>query len=293
MANEFKIEKIKSKEDLDFYTHYGDFKKAVADFYNFIPHVFQPEKNRLRWWHGLKTLEYDKYVEVGMLVSQERLAELEKPADNDKKKTTPDNSYYWVFEWDEFKERCEKKGIHLCFDSKENWENSLKEGCESNGKQRTKKARIEQLLGIDIDDKTTPVGPHKVAICTLKIKTERLFRPAYNPMINATDFEFQSGVDRYSIHWPAQSIDGVNNEYVLTTKIKDEIETWLATLQECKDYPWTRMGYTFDWGAKADDKEESKKSNEPYYIGLSEFVLMPNSEYEITGVYEFTKEPEK
>lgn len=37
MANELKIEKIKYKENLDFYTHCGDFKQAVADFYNFIP----------------------------------------------------------------------------------------------------------------------------------------------------------------------------------------------------------------------------------------------------------------
>ena len=282
MANEFKIEKIKSKKDLDFYTHYGDFKQAVADFYNFIPHVFQPEKNRLRWWHGLKTLEYEKDVEVGMLLDEDRRKKLGTSG------VTSAESYYWVFAWDEFMERCGKKRIPLDFESKEKMEESFRKDYKSNGEKISIKGRIEQLLGIN-----TKNDVPKTAICKLKIRSERLFRPAYNPMINATDFEFQSGVDRYSIHWPAQSIDGVNNENVLTTKIKDEIETWLATLQECKDYPWTRMGYTFDWGAKADDKEASKKSNEPYYIGLSEFVLMPNSKYEITGVYEFPKEPEK
>lgn len=35
-------------------------------------------------------------------------------------------------------------------------------------------------------------------------------------------------------------------------------------------YPWTRLGYTYDWGSRSSNK-----------YGLSEFVIMPGSKVEV------------
>lgn len=260
-----------ANQKITFATHSEEFIYEVKKFQEFIPLTFVPEKNRLKWWSGLKKFDLNKDVEVGMLVTRERLEELEKAVQ------VPQKVYYWVFDWYEFQTRCHDKKIDIKFDSKEALENSL----ANNDCIR----RLEQLLGIDV----APTNP-KVAICKLNVNTNYLFRPAYNPMIDSQGLVEQDERGKYSIKWPVEGTSLQNgNKQKMSVAQKDEIEDWLASLQQCKDYPWTRMGYTYDWGAK----EETKQGEEPHYFGVSEFVIMPNSFYKFLETYRFPQTQSK
>lgn len=254
-------------QNITFATHSKEFTYSVNEFKKFIPLTFTPERNRLKWWHGLKKLKYGKTIVVGIFVDSKRLEEIEKGTN------VPKDTYYWVFDWNEFEERCPKKGIEIDFKDEDNLAENLK----------AKKERLEKLLGIDTD-----IMPDidKVAVCKLSIETNYLFRPAYNPMINDNSFNLLDGALKYTIQWPACNPDEDNNEDVLDDATKDEIEIKLAQLQKKEEYPWTRMGYTYDWGDKTNEDSAVEKK-EPHYIGLSEFVIMPESPYKLLATYKF------
>lgn len=108
--------------------------------------------------------------------------------------------------------------------------------------------RICQLLGLP------PVNSRSnTHIADMWVPAERLNRPAGNPDITTTR---ASAVLMNSV--PADFSTWFNN-YI--------IYAYYHTLQSSTDfhYPWTRMGYTYDWAPDA------KK------VGLSEFVLSASS----------------
>ncbi|MEI7824735.1 MAG: hypothetical protein WCI01_05505 [Chlorobiaceae bacterium] len=59
-------------------------------------------------------------------------------------------------------------------------------------------------------------------------------------------------------------------------KVSDEYVKWYNDLKMqsygTNGYPWTRLGYTYDWG-------DSRR-----HIGLSEFVIMPGATVEIKAI---------
>ncbi|TWF38805.1 hypothetical protein FHW36_10626 [Chitinophaga polysaccharea] len=108
--------------------------------------------------------------------------------------------------------------------------------------------RICQLLGLPpVNAKTN------THISTMWVKADRLYRPAGNPAIDTktTGPVLVSGVSADYTTW--------FNNYI--------IFAYYHPLTSATDYhyPWTRMGYTYDWapGAK--------------HVGLSEYVMQPNS----------------
>ena len=103
--------------------------------------------------------------------------------------------------------------------------------------------RTEQLLGL-------PVNSHDSCFVELWAKPDDLFRPAYNNEINTR----VSG-----INFPVN----VSSNYI--TWFNNNIISSYFPPKGSNKYPWTRLGYTYDWG------------NPSNKIGLSEFVLKKNS----------------
>jgi hypothetical protein len=108
--------------------------------------------------------------------------------------------------------------------------------------------RISQLLGLP------PVNSRSnTHIAEIWVSAEQLYRPAGNPAINTTTASatLVSSVSADFITWFENYI----------------IYAYYRPLQSATDYyyPWTRLGYTYDWAP------ESKE------VGLSEFVLRPSS----------------
>jgi hypothetical protein len=111
--------------------------------------------------------------------------------------------------------------------------------------QQTRSTRLCKLLGLDVDARDT--------IVYMRVLRDSLFRPAYNTsVVNRV-----TNADRGS----NTIINGGNAR----------IKRWMIGEQRTNVYPWTRMGYTFDWGGQLN------WGNSVDYIGVSEFILKPNT----------------
>lgn len=114
--------------------------------------------------------------------------------------------------------------------------------------------RLEQLLGL-------PTKGDKTKFVEVWVKETDLFRPSPDPEIDDSkaELDFSKTVSKDHINWINKL---KKNSYGLN------------------GYPWTRLGYTFDWG------------NPNSKIGLSEFVIKQNSNIiidSVTHTYEYCK----
>lgn len=107
--------------------------------------------------------------------------------------------------------------------------------------------RTEELLGL-------PPDANYTHFAEFWVKPTDLFRPSPDPEIDdsVAELSFREGTDTAHVQW---FLNNMKYSY------------------QPPRYPWTRLGYTYDWG---------KNSSE---IGLSEFVIRPGSELIIKGVY--------
>ena len=103
--------------------------------------------------------------------------------------------------------------------------------------------RTEELLGI-------PFNIEDSCLVEIWARPDDLFRPAYD---NEIDKKFSG------INFPVN----VSSEYI--TWFNNNIIFSYYPLNGESKYPWTRLGYTYDWG------------NPLHKIGLSEFVIKKNS----------------
>ncbi|WP_455590431.1 hypothetical protein [Bacteroides sp.] len=102
--------------------------------------------------------------------------------------------------------------------------------------------RLCQFLGLDD-------AIQRDTIVFLKVKCSDLFRPAYEPSIDKL------------MPTPADKI------YTFNTK-DPSLMKWFAYQQRHNMYPWTRLGYTYDWG---DSKDK---------VGTAEFILNEGKSYD-------------
>lgn len=111
--------------------------------------------------------------------------------------------------------------------------------------------RLRQLLGL-------PPTDQKTTMVEFWVDPNDLFRPAPDPEI--TDHEAE--------------LDFRHTSEVTTTST---YETWFNDLHKASyvapGYPWTRLGYTYDWG------------NPNSEVGMSEFVIQGGATLEIAAVY--------
>jgi hypothetical protein len=110
--------------------------------------------------------------------------------------------------------------------------------------------RLEQLLGL-------PSNNGKTRLIELWVKPTDLFRPAPDPEISDHEAE---------LTFPTSPYFTVSADYLAWfDKLKSE------SYGE-RGYPWTRLGYTYDWG------------NPQSEVGLSEFVVNTGATIEVKGV---------
>ncbi|HEU4533483.1 MAG TPA: hypothetical protein VFS00_05170, partial [Polyangiaceae bacterium] len=107
--------------------------------------------------------------------------------------------------------------------------------------------RLEQKLGL-------PPGNGKDRMVELWAPTSALFRPSPDPEINdsVAELDFPAGTPQPHIDW---------------------INTLKAESYGQDGYPWTRLGYTYDWAPDA-----------PSEVGLSEFVIAKGSTVVVNSV---------
>ncbi|NPE28699.1 hypothetical protein HNV12_12165 [Methanococcoides sp. SA1] len=104
--------------------------------------------------------------------------------------------------------------------------------------------RLEQLIGL-------PPGDGNDHFVEMWVKPYDLFRPTPDPEITDTQaqLDFHENVSQEHVDW----FNSLN----------------ISTYDE---YPWTRLGYTYDWGDPASD------------VGLSEYVIRKDSEVIVSSV---------
>lgn len=111
--------------------------------------------------------------------------------------------------------------------------------------------RAAQLLGL-------PPKPGKTRFVEFWVTPASVFRPAADPDVT-TDTAPADSV-------PGLPLPGVGTSYL----------NWYNALKAssygASGYPWTRLGYTYDWGRPAHEE------------GLSEFVIRAGAQAEIAGV---------
>ncbi|WP_432736929.1 hypothetical protein [Maridesulfovibrio sp. FT414] len=123
--------------------------------------------------------------------------------------------------------------------------------------------RIEQLLGLPRDD-------GNVRFIEFWVKPNDLFRPSADPdpSDHEAQLEYPWKTNRFQSMAPKQMI----HEYV-SPEVPDRAYTyaqWFENLNATSytaspPYPWTRLGYTYDW---SDDRHNNG------HVGLSEFIVV-------------------
>jgi hypothetical protein len=125
-------------------------------------------------------------------------------------------------------------------------QNFCRKCCQDN---KSLTLRLEQLLGV-------PPNSSKTRMVQMWVAPSDLFRPSADPEISDREAEIDFPI-------PGDYI-AVNQSYV----------EWFNILKNTSygesGYPWTRLGYTYDWG------------NPQSEVGLSEFVIRQGS---TVGIY--------
>jgi hypothetical protein len=123
----------------------------------------------------------------------------------------------------------------------------FKQWCQKHNPNPDSALRIEQLLGL-------PAGKGYTHFAELWVHPSDLFRPAPDCEItdNRAELTLQPGADSTYAAWYKANI---LNSYFPPR------------------FPWTRLGYTYDWG------------NSQSEIGLSEFVIRKNAKVIVNATY--------
>jgi hypothetical protein len=117
-------------------------------------------------------------------------------------------------------------------------------------------ARLHQLLGL------TPVTPGETAyFSTIRVRVSDLFRPAPDPRIDTK--------------FPCENTSSVTCGNDFPSDATPEHRAWIALsglgLHRWPDgYPWTHLGYTYDWGAR-----------EKFAYGASEYIVRKDANVEV------------
>ena len=168
-----------------------------------------------------------------------------------KNKNDTQNARILVVTWTDYNGYDDKIGQSLNL-SREIWVTTspeIKNFCKT--LQENRVLRLEQLLGL-------PPKAGKTKFVEMWVKPGDLFRPSADPEISDSEAETEFRTA---------------NKFV---KVSDDYVKWYTELKMKSygdnGYPWTRLGYTYDWG----DKRR--------HIGLSEFVIMPGATVEINAI---------
>jgi hypothetical protein len=168
-----------------------------------------------------------------------------------KKDKNGQNEFLRVVTWTNYDGYDDKIGQSVKV-SREIWVTTVPElqnFCREQTGDRT--LRMEQLLGL-------PPNTGKTRLVEMWVRPDDLFRPSADSEISDRE---------------AETAFRIPNDFV---KVSDDYVSWFNALKMTSygpdGYPWTRLGYTYDWGKTGD------------HVGLSEFVILKGSVVEIHSV---------
>ena len=120
--------------------------------------------------------------------------------------------------------------------------------------------RVEQLLGL------APSHQPAKSIVELWVEAKDLFRPTPDPEITDHEAELEFR--------PANEFLSVSSAYQdwFNSRVNEFESQFQAMNPDHPPVPWTRLGYTYDWG------------NASNHIGLSEFVLRKGANLEVDSI---------
>ncbi|MEP0872852.1 hypothetical protein NDA01_23840 [Trichocoleus desertorum AS-A10] len=113
--------------------------------------------------------------------------------------------------------------------------------------------RLNQLLGLPPDAANQPRS-----IVELWVEPRHLFRPTPDPDISDREATLEFPLNEFATTPPSYQ------EW-----FSAQFASRYPTMG--KSYPWTQLGYTYDWGSQSD--WQRFKPNHPAQVGLSEFVV--------------------
>ena len=126
-------------------------------------------------------------------------------------------------------------------------DNDVQQHCQAfSAEQRD--LRIQQLLGLP--PQKSPVERHFVV---LTVNTDDVFRPCANPSL---------ADDQCSAAFPSDVSEAHKAWYAGQT----------ALAYQTEGYPWTRLGYTYNWNPGADE------------VGVNEFVIRKGASVKVESV---------
>lgn len=168
-----------------------------------------------------------------------------------KNASDPLNARILVATWTSYAGYDDKIGAPVTL-SREVWVTTVPEVKDFSRKLTGDKTlRLEQLLGL-------PPNNGKTKFVEMWARPADLFRPSADP-------EITDGEAEVDFRAP--------NAFI---RVSDEFKKWYDDLKAqsygASGYPWTRLGYTYDWGAARG------------HVGASEFVIIPGSTVEIHSV---------
>jgi len=117
--------------------------------------------------------------------------------------------------------------------------------------------RLRQLLGL-------PQSEIITHFTMLWVEPKDMIRPAYNPDIASAEmkcrFDEPEGTGEGEGEGGSEGDDSQLDTLGMWLRNWFD-DTWAKSYKEEGGYPWTRLGYTYDWGSKGDK------------YGLSEFLV--------------------
>jgi hypothetical protein len=133
----------------------------------------------------------------------------------------------------------------------------LREFCQDDGPFLDEALRIEQLLGLAPNDGKDSRGNDREFV-ELWVDPQYMFRPSPDPEISDREAELD-------FPWSGRFV-----------AVSDDHIQWFRAFKsisyEETGLPWTRLGYTYDWGNPSSD------------MGLSEFVIKAGANVEVFSI---------
>lgn len=266
--------------------HTVGFSNATNKCYTEVNEEPVPEKNPLadlfnNEFPSIKTLLNTETETMCMVITKHRYEAITEICNSE---THVTDNYCWIFSWDEFCEKCKDGQTLSSYFSTNNSspETPFVKNLAEDEHLQNSIYRLHMFLGLDI---TNPLHTY---FCKFETPAKQIFRPAYvtditkdlgslekNPEGDLWKFDLSYLEGKYSDEFKVETSnnDLVNSAADENVKNGTSILTpqrFLANIQNQKEYPWTRLGFTYDWGKKYDAKNFDN-------IGISEFIVLPNT----------------
>jgi hypothetical protein len=128
--------------------------------------------------------------------------------------------------------------------------------------------RLNQVLGLPPD-----VGGKSRYIVELWVEPRSLFRPSRDPNISDREAELDFPL--------SNTFESISSSYQDWFSQQFKSRYGSPSNPSTKLYPWTQLGYTYDWGSQSDWQSADVKRSP--HVGLSEFVIKEWSQVSINS----------